>query len=110
MTVTVINVHTGEVSFSERPPEPAPQLDLAQELDRYMDRVAKARGYDNRLTCALRAGYPGPFQAEGQAFALWMDNCYVAAAQLRASIPDGEPVTDPSALLGALPVPPWAPL
>ena len=31
----------------------------------YLDATARERRYDNRVTCALRAGYPGPFQAEG---------------------------------------------
>ena len=46
-------------------------------------------GDDNRITCALRAGYPGPFQAEGQAFALWMDACNLAAYTLLAEVQAG---------------------
>lgn len=42
-------------------------------LTKYLDSVAQAKKYDDRITCAVRAGYPGPFQAEGQAFAAWMD-------------------------------------
>lgn len=44
-------------------------------LERLFDQAAQSRRYDSRITCALRAGYSGPFQAEGQAFALWMDSC-----------------------------------
>ena len=43
------------------------------------DTTAQSRGYDNRITCALRAGYPGPFHTEGQAFAIWMDTCNALA-------------------------------
>ena len=46
-------------------------------------------GDDNRITCTLRAGYPGPFQAEGQAFALWMDACNLAAYTLLAEVQAG---------------------
>lgn len=45
------------------------------ELMNFFDKKAKEKNYDNRITCSLRAGYPGPFQAEGLAFALWMDQC-----------------------------------
>ena len=63
------------------PAPPAPTNEqlissLLGGLDRYFDSVAQSRHYDNRLTCALRAGYAGPFQAEGIAFATWMDECY----------------------------------
>lgn len=44
-------------------------------LEAHYDEKARERKYDNRLTCTLRAGYAGPFQAEGTAFAIWMDNC-----------------------------------
>lgn len=42
-------------------------------LESHYDATAQAKKYDNRLTCGLRAGYAGPFQAEGTAFAVWMD-------------------------------------
>lgn len=41
----------------------------------HLDAVAQTRNYDNRITCSVRAAYPGPFQAEGIAFGTWMDNC-----------------------------------
>lgn len=44
-------------------------------LEALYDIKAQERKYDTRYTCALRAGYVGPFQAEGQSFALWMDTC-----------------------------------
>lgn len=46
-----------------------------QKLMDYFDAKAKEKNYDNRITCSLRAGYPGPFQVEGLAFAQWMDAC-----------------------------------
>lgn len=60
-----------------------------QALTSYLDVTAQARRYDNRITCALRAGYTGPFQAEGQAFATWMDGCNALAYQWLAEIEAG---------------------
>lgn len=58
------------------------QFDAA--LVDHFDSVAQSRHYDNRITCALRAGYTGPFKAEGTAFAQWMDACNVYAYQALA--------------------------
>lgn len=95
---------SGGSAWVEVTAPPAAPPDYAGMLDRYMDQVAKVRGYDNRLTCALRAGYAGPFQADGRTFAQWMDACYVAAAKLGSGAAAG---ADPRALLAQLPTPPW---
>jgi hypothetical protein len=58
-------------------------------LTTHLDSTAQARRYDNRITCAVRAGYPGPFQAEGQAFASWMDACNWQAYQVLAGVQSG---------------------
>lgn len=75
----------------------------------HLDTVAQARRYDNRITCALRAGYPGPFQAEGQAFAAWMDACNAQAYALLAEVQAGarEIPESPQALIDALPPMEW---
>lgn len=63
------------------PPEPKPKTndeiisELTQALEAHYDAIAQTKRYDNRFTCALRAGYIGPFQADGVAFAQWMDTC-----------------------------------
>lgn len=58
------------------------------ELMDFFDRKAKEKNYDNRITCSLRAGYPGPFQVEGLAFAQWMDacnaHCYEVTQEIQA--------------------------
>ena len=76
-----------------RPPAPpAPPLtehDYVAAMEHHYDLVARQRNYDNRITCALRAGYPGPFQAEGQAFAVWMDECNAFAYRLLRQIQAG---------------------
>lgn len=58
-------------------------------LDTHLDSVAKLHRYDSRLTFALRAGFPGPYQAEGTAFAQWMDTCNVQAFALLSEVQAG---------------------
>lgn len=68
------------------------QATIAQfttDLTDYLDSVAAEKKYENRITCALRAGYPGPFQAEGQAFATWMDAYNAEAYQILAEVIQG---------------------
>jgi len=64
----------------------APYMEAMDEL---FDSTAKSRRYDNRVTCALRAGYPGPFQAEGLAFAQWMDACNATGYAIMAEVREG---------------------
>ena len=77
-------------------------------MEHHYDLVAKRRQYDNRLTCALRAGYPGPFQAEGQAFAVWMDTCNAYGYEQMDKVLNGQrPMPTVPALIAELPVAPW---
>lgn len=81
---------------------------LTAVLNRHLDSVAGQRRYDNRFTCALRAGFPGPFQEEGQVFAAWMDACNMAAYQLMAEVKAGSrPIPSEAELIAALPVIEW---
>lgn len=75
----------------------------------HLDATARERRYDNRVTCALRAGYPGPFQAEGIAFAAWMDQCNALAYNLLAEVVAGtRPMPDsPQALIDLMPAMVW---
>jgi hypothetical protein len=54
------------------------------------DRTAQTKQYDNRITCAMRASYEGPYQAEGAAFGKWMDECYAKAYARQAQAARGE--------------------
>lgn len=78
-------------------------------LTAHLDATAQSRRYDNRITCAVRAGYTGPFQAEGQAFAAWMDTCNAQAYQLLAEVQAGtRPLPDTTqALIDVLPAMVW---
>jgi len=62
------------------------QASYTTALEAMYDTTAQSRKYDNRLTCALRAGYAGPFQAEGTAFAVWMDTCNAYAYQVMTEV------------------------
>ena len=75
----------------------------------HLDATARERRYDNRVTCGLRAGYPGPFQAEGMAFAGWMDQCNALAYQLLAEVVAGtRPLpSSPQALIDLIPAMVW---
>lgn len=55
-------------------------------LDAHIDAVAQADRWDSRITCALRASYPNPWQVKGIAFGTWMDTCYALAYQIMADV------------------------
>ena len=68
---------TASASPPEQPGKTSEEItaELTAALEAHYDTKARERRYDNRLTCALRAGYAGPFQPDGIAFAIWMDTC-----------------------------------
>lgn len=93
-----INVITGETT--EHPDEavtpPTPEEIAQQTLlrfqaahDAHLNSAARARRYDSIHTAALRAGYHGPYQAEGLAFAQWMDACNQTGYQILADVQSG---------------------
>jgi hypothetical protein len=82
--------------------------DFTARLEALYDAKAQEKQYDTRYTCALRAGYPGPFQAEGIAFAQWMDACNAYAYAALAAVLAGQrqiPTWD--TLRAELPAAPW---
>lgn len=58
-------------------------------LTAHLDATAQQRKYDNRITCMVRAGFPGPFQAEGIAFATWCDTCNQFAYTFMSEVLNG---------------------
>lgn len=99
------------VVFTKKSDEQIQQVMLNKfitAMEAYYDEVAKVKRYDNRLTCALRAGYSGPFQAEGIAFATWMDNCnaygYIEMEKVLTGV---RPMPTVAELINELPEPPW---
>jgi len=94
------------------PADPPTQAEITNiyvtELEAHYDTVAQVKHYDNRFTCALRAGYAGPFQTEGQSFAQWMDLCNLYAYQEMGRVQAGErPAPTHEELVAELPVAPW---
>lgn len=72
-------------------PQPKPTQDeilasLISVLEIEYDIVAKEKRYDSRYTCALRAGYQGPFQQQGIIFAQWMDNCNTKGYEIMSDV------------------------
>lgn len=97
----------------EPDPEPVPEVltmaDFDKALTRHLDATAQSRRYDNRITCMVRAGFAGPFQAEATAFAIWADSCNALAYQLMAEVQAGtrELPTSTQALIDLLPPMVW---
>ena len=58
-------------------------------ITNHLDSVAQTKYYDNRITCSVRAAYPGPYQAEGISFGTWMDTCNAAGYQILADYQAG---------------------
>lgn len=72
------------------PARPAPTLeDFDAAMTAHLDSTARQRRYDNRITCMVRAGFPGPFQTEGIAFATWCDTCNAFAYSFMAEVVAG---------------------
>ena len=105
-----VEISDAEADAIRNPPLTQEQLlqQFIAAMEYHYDLVAKRKQYDNRLTCALRAGYPGPFQAEGQAFAVWMDNCNLYGYEQMDRVLNGQrPMPTVSGLIAELPAAPW---
>ena len=100
------------VLYSKKTDEQIAAMQFAKfdsALTEHLDKTAQARRYDDRITCMVRAGFAGPFQAEGQAFATWCDTCNAMAYVFMSEVQAGtRPMPDsPKALIDALPVMEW---
>lgn len=86
------------------------QMSLTQTLNDHLNNVAGQRRYDDRFTCALRAGFPGPFQSEGLAFAAFMDECNMVGYTMMKRAKAGEiPIPTDAELIAAMPPMVWPP-
>ena len=86
---TVGDIVRGGALIPKATPLPT-QAEYVAALESMYDRKAHERRYDNRITCAMRAGYAGPFQAEGVAFGVWMDTCNAKAYVVMGKVLGGE--------------------
>jgi hypothetical protein len=85
-----------------------PYDQLMNDIEAYYNTIAKIKQYDSWMTCALRAGYEGPFQQEGITFATWMDECNVIVYPLVDSMKAGTaPVKNVAEFISLLPTAPW---
>lgn len=110
-----VDLWEAERARVDAPPPPPSEPTQAQviasfmkAMEKHYDACAHRKNYDNRTTCALRAGYAGPFQAEGTTFAIWMDTCNVYGYQQVAAVLAGQR-TMPTIeqLVSELPTAPW---
>jgi hypothetical protein len=62
---------------------------LENEIQKFLDTTARAHNYDGIHSAALRAAYPGPWQAEGLKYALWMDGCWQKAYDVLNAVLEG---------------------
>jgi hypothetical protein len=76
-------------SYVPPAPEPLTFADFEAALDAHLDATAQTRQWTDRITCALRAGYPNPWQEEGKAFGTWMDSCNAMAYLYMQQVQDG---------------------
>lgn len=78
-----------------------------QALTAHINACAAARRWDSIDTAASRAGYAGPYQAEGIAWGQWRDACWQTALALMADVLAGK-AQEPTAaeLIAAMPPPP----
>lgn len=87
----IVAGENGHPTLQEPPPPTQADIiaDYERALDQHIDAAAHAKRYTDRFTFALRAGYPGPYHAEGVAFAQWMDDCNAQAYQLLQNVQAG---------------------
>jgi len=80
-----------------------------EALTAHLEATAKARRWDGRISLAVRAGYPNPWQQEAIAFGTWMDACNALAYQLMADVQAGRrPLpASPKELIDLLPPMVW---
>jgi hypothetical protein len=77
-------------------------------LVKMFDAKAAERNYESWRTVTLRAGYAGPFQAEGTAFGSWMDACNVYCYGVMAAVKNQQRMPPTVAqLLAELPTLTW---
>lgn len=82
-----------EGNAAEVPPAPSVEQRieaLRDAITAHLDAAAHAKNYDDIKSAALRAAYPGPYHAEGVAFATWMDTCWATAYALLAQWQAGQ--------------------
>ena len=78
---------------------------LKNAVQAHLDATAQADDWDSIYTAALRASFAGPYQANGIAYATWMDACWLRCHEVEAEVLAGKRAV-PSAdeLIGLLPV------
>jgi hypothetical protein len=108
-TWTVVDLAGDELAAAAEAEQARKIATFDRALTGHLDATARLKRYDDRISCMVRAGFTGPFQAEGQAFAAWCDACNVTAYTLLAEVQAGtRPLPETTqALIDMLPVMVW---
>ena len=73
-------------------------------IQNFLDNTAKEYGYDSIYTAALRAGFAGPYQAEGTKFAMWMDRVWrLTTEQINLITADSTNIPTAETLIASVP-------
>ena len=83
-------VSAGNQPTAAQAPVQARILAMQGVIQAHLDAAARAKGYDDIRSAALRAGYQGPYHAEGLAFATWMDATWQRGYELLAQWQGGQ--------------------
>lgn len=93
-------------SLEEQQAEIAKEYDA--ELMAHYDRMAQTQGFENMMTCMLRASRPGPFYAQGVAYFDWVERCNVLGYTLIAEVKAGtKPLPSKAEFIAGLPPMVW---
>jgi len=100
-----------EAAILTAPPPPTPEQLLKaieKAIEKHMDEVAQADGWDNRWSCMARAGYINPWQAKAIKYAQWVDECWINSFQAEADIKAGLiQIPSPEGAIQLLPTMVW---
>jgi len=103
-----ITLAEADAILNPAPTDAEIRTQLEAAVDAHINATAQTKGYDNRITCALRAGYTNPWQIEGIAFGEWMDNCYTYCYQVLADVQAAtRAIPSEAELIAELPVMVW---
>lgn len=78
-----------EVDAANAPSQSAQLKNIERAIERHMDTVAQAKGYDDRNSCRLYSGFANPYQAEAIKFGQWVANCWALTFQAQTEIVAG---------------------
>lgn len=84
------------------------KAELVAAVQKHLDTIAMASGYDNIVSACSYAGAANPFQAEGVAFVVWRGDVWAYCWQVLADVNNGlRSIPTAAELLAELPLMTW---